>query len=186
MIEIPKNLYIGEGEIRVCYEHPKNKNLCIKIPKPQVTELYTNKEILYFLKIKKRNKLEYSYPFYSDFHEEISTNLGKGQVFDLVRDEATGEVSKTLEYYFENETTFNKNVFVEALLVLKKHMIKHKIFTRDLRSRNICCKVLEDNTIQLIIIDGIGHRDFFPLADWFEHFAKKKVERSFFKAKFKI
>jgi hypothetical protein len=64
-------------------------------------------------------------------------------------------------------------------------MIKHKIFTRDLRSRNICCRIInEKNDIELVIVDGIGHRDFFPLADWFDFFSRKKVERTFDKWKF--
>lgn len=33
--------------------------------------------------------------------------------------------------------------------------------------------------MEMIIIDGIGHRDFFPLADWFVYFARKKVNRAF-------
>ena len=41
-----------------------------------------------------------------------------------------------------------------------------------------------ENDIELIIIDGIGHRDFFPLADWFYYFSRKKVERIFKRWKF--
>ena len=58
-------------------------------------------------------------------------------------------------------------------------MTQFKVFTRDLRARNLCCKLLQDNTIQIIIIDGIGHRDFFPLADYFNYFSQKKIERTF-------
>ena len=58
-------------------------------------------------------------------------------------------------------------------------MTIHKVFTRDLRSRNLCCKILKNNSIQIIIIDGIGHRDFFPFADLFNYFSKKKVDRTF-------
>ena len=90
--------YIGEGDIRTCYEHPQNKSLCIKVPKPHVTREYTYKEILYFLKLQKRNTTKFNYPFYSDYQGEVETNFGLGQVFDLVRDEHTGAISKTLEY----------------------------------------------------------------------------------------
>jgi hypothetical protein len=76
------------------------------------------------------------------------------------------------------------NVLENALYALKQHMIKFKVFTRDLRARNLCCKLLKDGTVQLIIIDGIGHRDFFPLADWFLFFSKKKIERTYKKWRF--
>jgi hypothetical protein len=43
---------------------------------------------------------------------------------------------------------------------------------------------MEDNSIELIVIDGLGHRDFFPFADYFSYFAKKKVERRFIRSSF--
>ena len=46
------------------------------------------------------------------------------------------------------------------------------------------CLKFEIFEFELIIIDGIGHRDFFPLADWFNYFSKKKVERTFKRWKF--
>ncbi|MFC0605379.1 YrbL family protein [Winogradskyella pulchriflava] len=181
MIQLEDRHYIGEGEIRFCYEHPNKKGLCIKIPRPETTRAYTNKELLYFKKLSKRNKTKYNYPFYSDFYDEIQTNKGLGQVFDLVRDETTGKISKTLEYYLIQSNEIDDKKLENALLELKHQMTKHKVFTRDLRARNICCKINKDGSIRLIIIDGIGHRDFFPFADWFHYFSQKKVDRTFTK-----
>lgn len=179
MLKLSEDLYIGEGEIRKCYKHPQNEHLCLKIPREHVTREYTYKEIIYFNKLAKRNKAGYSYPFYSDFHGEVETNLGQGQVFDLVIDETTGKIAKTLEYYLTENTEIEDAKLWKALLELKEQMTIHKVFTRDLRSRNLCCKILKDTSIQIIIIDGIGHRDFFPFADLFHHFSKKKIDRTF-------
>lgn len=181
MIQLSQKEYIGEGEIRVCYEHPQDKSLCIKVPRPEITREYTFKEILYFKKLAKRNKSRYAYPFYSDFYNEEETNFGLGQVFDLVRDETTGGISKTLEYYLTKSNVIADEKLEQALGVLKQQMIKYRVFTRDLRARNICCKLKKDGSIELVIIDGIGHRDFFPFADWFQYFSKKKVDRTFTK-----
>ncbi len=179
MLLLNDQLYIGEGEIRKCYEHPEKANLCIKIPREHVTREYTYKEILYFKKLARRDKSKYIYPFYSDFQGEIKTSIGKGQIFDLIRDETTGEISKTLEFYLEEDSNLSDDKLWNALQELKKQMTIHKVFTRDLRSRNLCCKILKNNSIQIIIIDGIGHRDFFPFADLFNYFSKKKVDRTF-------
>lgn len=180
MIKLESNNYIGEGEIRTCYVHPEDNLLCIKIPKPEVTREYTYKEILYFQKISKRNKTNFKYPFYSDFKGEVETNFGLGQVFDLVRDEQTGEISKTLEYYLKKERhIISDEKLIDAIMLLKQQMTEFKVFTRDLRARNLCCKICKDNSVQIIIIDGIGHRDFFPLADYFNYFSMKKIERTF-------
>lgn len=181
MIQLNDSHYIGEGEIRFCYEHPHDKQLCIKIPRVETTREYTNKELLYFKKLLKRNKTKYKYPFYSDFDKEEETNLGLGQIFDLVRDETNGKISKTLEYYLTENPIIEDEKLEHALSLLKKQMTKHKVFTRDLRARNICCKINKDDSVELVIIDGIGHRDFFPFADWFNYFSKKKVDRTFTK-----
>lgn len=184
MIEIKEEHYIAEGLARKCYVHPEDSNLCIKIGKPEVEVDHLYKEIKYYHKIKNKNVSKFDYPFYAQYHGEIETNLGTGFVYDLIRDENSKSISLTLRHYLEMKASpFEDEVFVKALNRLKNQMIQHKVFVGDLRARNLCCKILKDNTIQLIVIDGIGHRDFFPLADWFGHFAKKKVERRFFKAK---
>ncbi|MDG1778583.1 MAG: YrbL family protein [Flavobacteriaceae bacterium] len=179
MIYLEKNHFIGEGEIRFCYEHPLNDQFCVKIPRVETTRDYTEKELKYFKKLSKRSKVNFQFPFYADFRQEIDTNLGLGQVFDLVRDETTNEISKTLEYYLTKDNSIDDNKLEDALKILKKQMIKHKVFTRDLRARNICCRIKNDGTVELVIVDGIGHRDFFPFADWFYYFSKKKVNRTF-------
>lgn len=185
MLILNKDHYIGEGEIRLCYYHPDDMNLCIKIPRETTTRNYTLKEIKYFKKLSKRKKKNYSYKFFSDFKGEVLTNHGLGQIFDLILDYDSKEVSKTLEYYLLHSNIVSDNKIETALIKLKQMMIKHRVFTRDLRSRNICCRLINSkNDIELIIIDGIGHRDFFPLADWFYYFSRKKVERIFKRWKF--
>lgn len=185
MLILNKDHYIGEGEIRLCYYHPDDMNSCVKIPRETTTRNYTLKEIKYFKKLSKRNKQKYSYKFFSDFQGEVLTNHGLGQIFDLILDYDSKEVSKTLEYYLLHSNIVSDDKIESALIKLKQMMIKHRVFTRDLRSRNICCRLINSkNDIELIIIDGIGHRDFFPLADWFYYFSRKKVERIFKRWKF--
>jgi hypothetical protein len=184
MLKLNSKEYIGEGEIRVCFKHPYKDKFCVKIPKPNTTRDYTLKELKYFYKLNKRN-ITYDYKFYSNFYKEIQTNLGNGQVFDLITDFGSNNVSKTLEYYLTKSELIPDSKLESALQDLKKMMIKFKVFTRDLRSRNICCRIINDrNDIELVLVDGIGHRDFIPLADFFSYFSKKKVDRTFKKWKF--
>jgi len=180
MVVLNDEFYMAEGFARKCYFYPGKDGLCIKIGKPDVDESHLYKEINYYNKIKKKNTSKFDYPFYSLYHGTIETNLGEGFVYDLVRDETTQHVSKTLlEYLYMKDCPYDDSIFDAALIRLKDQMIKHKVFASDLRPRNICCKILKDESIELIIIDGIGHRDFFPLADWFGYFAKQKIERRF-------
>lgn len=130
MLNLNEGHYIGEGEIRFCYYHPDNQNLCVKIPRKNTTRNYTLKEIKYFNKLSKRNN-KYTNKFYSDFQGEELTNLGLGQKFDLIRDYSSNEVSKTLEYYLLHSNKISDYKLESALIALKKMMIKYRVFTRD-------------------------------------------------------
>lgn len=183
MIQIKDEHYIAEGLARKCFYHPDDDNLCVKIGKPNVEVEHLYKEINYFKKIKNIDTSKFDYQFYAAYNGEVQTNLGTGFVYELIKDEISQKISLTLRHYLEmQDAPFKDEVFVDGLDRLKHQMIKHKIFVGDLRARNICCKILKDNSLELIVIDGIGHRDFFPFADWFHFFAKRKVERRFLKA----
>ncbi len=183
MMIIKDEHYISEGLARKCYYHPDNNNLCVKIGKPDVEVLHLYKEINYFKKIKNKDTSRFDYQFYAEYHGEVETNLGTGFVYSLVKDETSQDISLTLRHYLEmKEAPFKDDIFVKALDRLKLQMIKHKVFVGDLRARNICCKILADNSLELIVVDGLGHRDFLPFADWFTFFAKKKVERRFLRS----
>ena len=183
MIEIKDEHYIAEGLERKCYHHPENKNLCVKVGQPTADVKHLYYEIKYYHRIRRKNINKYEYPFYVKYHGEVETNMGTGFVYDLIKDETTNKVSLTLRHYLEMENSpISDKQIVEELDRLKQQMTIHKVFVGDLRARNICCKFLKDGSVQFIVIDGIGHRDFFPFADWFHYFAKKKVERRFIKA----
>lgn len=180
MIQLSESDYLAEGLARTCYFHPEDENLCIKIGKPNVEVSHLYKEINYYKKINKKDASKFDYPFYAMYHGTIETNLGEGFVYDLVRDETSQEVSKTLlDYIRMKDSPIDDSVFDTSLKKLQDQMIKYKVFASDLRPRNLCCKILKDGSVEMIIVDGIGHRDFLPLGDWFHCFAKQKVERRF-------
>ncbi|WP_040279854.1 YrbL family protein [Psychroserpens damuponensis] len=184
MIILEDKLYISEGLARVVYQHPNDSDLCVKIGKPEVDVKHLYKEIIYYNKIKRKDVSKFEYPFYAKYHGEIETNKGVGFVYDLIKDEESQQTSKVLRQYLEMKPSpISDNVFLKELNRLKQQMITHKVFASDLRARNICCKRFKDGSVRLIIVDGIGHRDFLPFADYLGYFAKKKNERRFEKAK---
>jgi len=186
MIEIKEENYFGKGEFQKCYIHPNNDNLCIKIktnnnPNNKRVEI----ELEYFLRIQKKklkNNSDYSFIVY--YHGTQNTNLGEGYIYDLIRDETTNKISKTLFDYLKMENSpISDNIFMAELKKLKKKLIENKIVVRDLTGKNICCRILKDNTIQLIVIDGVGHREFFPFVNWFSLFSRIKTNRVYRKKK---
>ncbi|PHO16786.1 hypothetical protein CPU12_13860, partial [Malaciobacter molluscorum LMG 25693] len=73
---------IGKGTNRLCFIHPQDENKCIKIT-------YSNdfseslKEIKYYKFLQKKN---ISWKFLVKYYGSVETSLGKGEIFDLVRD----------------------------------------------------------------------------------------------------
>lgn len=186
MVLLTEDLFIAEGLIKKCYHHPLNSEMCVKLCKPHdEAKKQLKNELKYLNKIQKRNWDHLSFPFFSNFLGTTETNLGKGYLYDLVFDETTAKKSKTLEYYLNNQNSlaFN-NQLQKAIDTLKKQMINNKIFASDLVARNICCKILKDGSLQLVIVDGIGHRDFIPIVEYISFLAKKKIERRFNKSDF--
>lgn len=150
--------------------------MCIKVKiNENHKDLRVDREVKYYKKIQKKNIKN---PFWAKYHGTVDTNLGTGYVFDLVKDEASDNVSKTVSEYLnmENSPITHKN-FEDEFLKIKNEMIKHKVIVRDITGRNVCCKILDDNSIKLIIIDGIGHRDFIPLVEYFQFLAERKINK---------
>ncbi len=182
MIEIEEKHYIGQGKLQKCYIHPDNDNLCLKI---KINEQYenprVNREVKYYKKIQKKH---ISAPFFAKYYGEVNTNLGVAHIYDLIKDETTNNVSLTMDDYLKmGNSPFSDELFISKLEKLKKLMIKHKIIVRDLMGKNICCKVLKNKSVELIIIDGVGHRDFIPLVEWIHFFTNRKINKIFYKNK---
>ncbi|MGC1472421.1 MAG: YrbL family protein [Psychroserpens sp.] len=181
MIILNKDDFFANGFCQKCYQHPENPNLCVKVVKNEATAPTVNRhdnEIKYYKKLNKRNSKRYKYQFYSKLIATKSTNLGVGQVFEIVRDDITNDISKTLEYYLLNLTeSITLDKLKSSFKILVDLMVKHRIIVTDLRPQNICCKIKQDGEIEMVLIDGLGHRDFIPLVDWFSFFSKKKIYR---------
>ena len=182
MIEIEEKYYIGQGTYQKCYVHPNNDNLCLKIKRNvRSNKFRIDQEVQYYKKIQKKFA---SLPFLSKYHGEENTNFGVATVYDLIKDETTNNVSLSMyDYLTMKNSPFSDDLFVSEMKKLKKKLIEHKILIRDLTAKNICCKILKNNKIELIIIDGVGHRDFIPLVEWFRFFTKRKMDKIFTRKK---
>lgn len=182
MIEIKNEYFIAEGIFQKCYKHPSNHDLCIKISKVNIETTRLANEIKYCKKISKKTIKKNNYQFFSKFHGTVETNLGVGYIFDLIKDETTQDISKTLEYYLlHQDPEISDEMLNTGFDRLVQLMVDYKVIANDIRAKNICCRILKDKTIELIHIDGLGHRDFIPLVNWSSYFAKKKIERRLLK-----
>lgn len=105
MLEIDHSHYFAQGLHRKCYVHPQNKYKVIKINMMHaVDHKETKREVDYYKHLERRGINWNMIPKYYGTEE---TTLGKGHVFDLIRD-YDGHISKPLTYYLNHKKNLNQ------------------------------------------------------------------------------
>lgn len=175
-ITLSEKDYISRGLHRKCYHHPGDANKCIKVNYNDGAEEETNREIAYYKHLIKRNV---SFDALAKYYGPVSTNYGNGHIFELVRD-YNGETAIPLEKYLANKSLTEKyfDQLVTGLKELKSALLKDRIITMTIKSKNILFQHLSDTNSRLVIIDNIGNSTFIPIANYIPCFAKSKIERT--------
>ncbi len=176
MLDLTPELYLGKGRTRECYQHPTDPTKCVKVDFREKGCRQTEKEAQYYLKLK-RIKPGLVYDFIPHFHGMVETNKGRAGVFDLIRDD-DGTVSRTLGVYLRDGTVAReRRIWEQALDEFLARLMETGVILRDLNNWNLSARRRADRSIQLVAIDGIGHRDFIPLCDYFLRIARRKLRR---------
>ena len=174
MIELDPSHLFGRGTHRVCYIHPDDERLCIKITL-RGGERETQREIKYYRHLKQRN---ISWDLMPMFHGCVETNLGEGVVFELIRD-CDGGISQTLESYLElpalTESDFVS--LARSLRSLRGYMLEQGIITRRLKAKNILYNKTDADNARLVLIDNTGNTDFIPVCSYISYLAARKIAR---------
>lgn len=153
-LELTDELFIGKGRDRVCYQHPIDPSLCIKI------SIRNNKQ-----SVREADYFQYLYTrsldlsLLSCYKGEVETNLGKGYMFELVRNH-NGAISETLTQMLQKKTISAERVVAEAAK-LRAYLINNKICVRDISPSNIVVQNL-GTTQCLRVIDGVSNPGVFP------------------------
>ncbi|RXK07186.1 YrbL family protein [Halarcobacter bivalviorum] len=177
MITLTKSLLIAKGGERDCYLHPEDNTKVIKIV--HKTEEHNNQnelEYSYMKYIKKRKDLDLSQ--ITDCYGYVSTNLGKGLVFDRVLD-FDGTASKSFRYYLANKII---PLDEQELLIteLKNYLEENLILFVDTSLTNIFCPKISKDSYKLIIVDGLGAKRTgikFTLYKISKAYTKYKIKR---------
>ncbi len=177
MITLTKSLLIAKGGERDCYLHPEDNTKVIKIVH-KIEEHNNQNELEYsYMKyIKKRKDLDLSQ--ITDCYGYVSTNLGKGLVFDRVLD-FDGTASKSFRYYLANKII---PLDEQELLIteLKNYLEKNLILFVDTSLTNIFCPKISEDSYKLIIVDGLGAKRTgikFTLYKISKAYTKYKIKR---------
>lgn len=170
-------LLIGSGNDRNCYQHPDNPLLCIKVENkysPLTHEKppkQNNNEFRYYQRF--RNCKDFP-PAIPACYGWVDTNEGRGLVFDLIRD-ADGSVSSPFDKIL-SASLIEPETAKKLLQELKQQMLAYTIIPSDLALRNMVLQKTPKSS-RLVLIDGIGSRDFIKFAEKVRWIGQRKIQR---------
>jgi len=180
----------AEGGNRVCYVHPDNKNLCLKITKPEVVKKMRSnapwykklrseksfddnfrEERAYQQRAVKENPQKI-WRHLARWHEFVETSKGLASCTELITN--NDKVALNLEEYL-----FSKGRNSEINIALKEFEMflkETKLLTKNIIPHNLAVKE-NDSGLTLKIIDGLGCMSFIPLPEISDAFAKRYIKR---------
>lgn len=176
MLYLTKELYLSEGNSRICYRHPNNNNLCIKINKDHQKSDQNSPEHFY-LRFKRNKSTFKNLPKCTGL---VNTNLGDGLSYELIKD-YDGNKSKSLAYYYKNHE-IDRSETLSMIMGLYKHCLQNNILIYDANMSNILLQKLDKDNTTLRIIDGFGGRKLninLICRMIFTYLSRKKTSKSF-------
>ncbi len=173
IVELTEQELIGKGTRRLCYEFPGDPAYCIKIPKGKKNGvLQQRREVKYYEKLQRRG---ISTDLITNYHGSIETSLGKGYVYDAVRDE-DGSVSRQLALYLREQPE-DYQEYLRLLREIEAYLFENQVLFYDLNTWNILCRKSANNTFEPYIIDGVGDVVAIPVLNLSRALVLQKIRR---------
>ncbi len=180
----------AEGGNRVCYIHPNNKSLCLKISKQQVVKKMRS-DAPWYKKLRSEQSFDDNYReerayqqravkenpqkiwrHLAKWYEFVETSKGLASCTELITN--NDKVAINLEeYLFSKGRTSEIN---EALKEFEMFLKETKLLTKNIIPHNLAVKET-DSGLTLKIIDGLGCMSFIPLPEISNAFARRYIKR---------
>ncbi|WP_237065311.1 YrbL family protein [Microbulbifer guangxiensis] len=183
----------ARGGNRLCYVHPEDNSLCIKVRRPDFTladrrrkkgfpknlkplsSFDDNLEEAKVMSALQRRFGELVFRHVSHCFGFVDTDMGRGLVSELIRD-GNGAISQTLKKVIWDEA-FNRECrravtelcqFWAANLVPSRHLLLHNIVVQ---------RDSEGAIKRLVVIDGLGSAALLPMGLLPRSLQRKKIEK---------
>jgi hypothetical protein len=173
-LHLDHDLLIGRGGVRTVYQHPHDTDKCIKLLFNEKKRRAVEREEKYLQKYWKAHK---PFDHLSRFFGHCHTTLGRGSVFQLIKD-YHGAISNPLSAFLPGNILADKvtPAQIAALLDhLRNHLLTHCIIVSDPAPGNIVVKYIAPGQPTLVMIDGIGNPHFIKIADYSARAARKII-----------
>ena len=190
MISLEEVKPFAEGGNRVCYIHPDNKNLCLKISKSEVVKKIRS-NMPWYKKLRSEKSFDDNYreerayqqraikknpqkiwKHLAKWYEFVETSKGLASCTELITN--NDKIALNLEEYL-----FSKGRTKEIDKALKEFEIflkETKLLTKNIIPHNLAVKE-DDYGLTLKIIDGLGSMSFIPLPEISNALADRYIKR---------
>jgi hypothetical protein len=163
---------IGAGQERLCYQHPDDARLVVKIQKGDSNK-QTLRELALYRRLARRGMNDFAH--IPKFHGEVRTSRGPGFVVDRISD-FDGSVSKSLWWHFQRGYPVTE--FMPYLQDLRRYLLENQVvFSVDMGRFNILFQKLTPAEARLVVIDGLGDHAAINWLDNIGYFARRKIRR---------
>ncbi|MGB1069450.1 MAG: YrbL family protein [Henriciella sp.] len=190
MIDLSNTKAFAQGGNRVCYQHPDDENICLKITHAGLPQKLKS-QAPWYKKYRDESRFDDNIREHAAYRQRAilqndpviwdhlakwygfhETSLGMASATELILND--GEIAETLEtYLYKNgkdheitEAIRQFEAWLKDTLLLTKNIIPHNLVVKK-----------QDDGLQLKIIDGLGCASFIPLPEMNRRFARQYVNR---------
>lgn len=172
VIELRDLTPLGTGAERACYVHPEEPAHCIKVdigPPRQGRRRQSPQDASYLSHLARRGV---PFEHFTRYHGKVETDMGTGYVFDRCIN-LDGTMPTSLRQLMHPDS---EGWSRELIASLRNVMLLHGVVPCDVSPDNILFPTTANGTIA-VLVDGVGNRDFIPLATYNRAYARKKIRR---------
>ena len=174
MINLTDDLLLGDGNHKIVYAHPTDKNLCVKLLRTPDDDDFA-KEMRYRKALGKRAD---SMTLLTKYFGEVDTSKGKGYLFERVID-FDGQSSPTMLKVLDDTLADRKLLPATENLLLdfKRVYFGEKFLLAGVDPDNYLVQRTSPTARRVRIIDNIGTAARIPLAYYLDFLAQKRLKK---------
>ena len=168
------DLFLGDGNHKIVYAHPTDKNLCVKLLRTPDDPDFA-KEMRYRKALGKRAD---SMTLLTKFFGPVDTNKGTGYLFERVHD-FDGNSSPTMLNVLADTFVYRDKLpeTEKLLLDFKRAYFAERFLLAGVDPDNYLVQKTSPTERRVRVIDNIGIASFIPLPYYVDYFALKRVKK---------
>lgn len=171
-MELHYGKFLGRGMDRYCYENEDNPDTCLKVSKLNNSR-QSIKEAKYFKYLERKGIAPSFMPKFVGLYTIGDDMIMEQEYFRTT--EASTAIG--LREYLSVASDSELEKLEEELQKLKAEMIRLNVIVTDMRTTNFMVMLKDKKIEKLVIFDGYGCPERFPLAQWIPCLGKRKLEK---------